>query len=145
MSMISARAALRPKGTAARTILLPLLAVVALLLGLLAMHSLNLDTAHASMPAGGTAHTEAQLTTPADSDEHVGDCGNDCAPEHSMLTMACVLALLVGSALIAGAAIRSFLNTKALWRLVPVAGLPSLASLAPPKPPSLLVLSISRT
>ncbi|MFD1716140.1 DUF6153 family protein [Amnibacterium flavum] len=145
MSMISTRAALRPKATAARTILLPLLAVVALLLGLLAMHSLNLDTAHAAMPAGGTAHAEAHLTMPAGSDEHVGDCGNDCAPEHSMLTMACVLALLVGSALIAGAAVRSFRNTSAPWRVAPLAGLPALAVLIPPKPPSLLVLSISRT
>jgi len=145
MTMTSARAALRPKTMTARTVLLPLFAVAALLLGLLAMHSLNLDSAHASMPAAGTAHTEAHLTMPATTGEHTGGCSNDCAPEHSMLTMACVLALLVGSVLLGAAVIRTIRSTPTRWLLTHIEGLPSLAALAPPKPPSLLVLSISRT
>ena len=126
-----------------RRVVIALLAVPAILIGLLAMHFLaseslapeshSMTASAADSPMVAVAHNEAPAP--------VG-CDEMCAPTHDMLGMACVLALLVSADLIIfhvflfrfrtlGAALRQIVAR--------------LSALAPPAPPSLHVLSISRT
>lgn len=141
--------------------------------GLLAMHFLSPPNAHAaSEPMDGAvqtiqsvdsgvaapsmtlAHSERDVAvvnampaeaaqSPATDDE--SHCGGDCgsSPHQSMLMMGCVLALL--------AVLIVLLRPRMLGRvwaaeLLAVRRLPLLGAVLPrPRPPSLVVLSISRT
>jgi len=130
-------------------------AVPAVLIGLVAMHSLTSggmnETAITTLPSASVGHHTSSTVPLADmvamAPSHDapapgGDCGGPCMPSHDMLGMLCVLALLVtvivfAMRLLLGAlpALRSVLGT--LHR--------KAVALAPPSPPSLHVLSISRT
>ena len=117
-----------------KQLLVVVFAVPAILVGLLAMHFLT---------AGGpseSAHTQsmsavASMPTPVD------DCESSCAPSHEMLGMICVLALLA-------AVVFPVRPIRIRWDYLPrvtANGAARAVSLAPPQPPSLHVLSISRT
>ena len=142
------------------------LLVAAVVLGLLAMHTLTgtLTSGHADTPAaaseaahaapdsdlGGTVATGSMLenTIGTGPEASGGHCEGDCdssggMPDHSMLMMACVLALLAATIVLLAPALLARLGTAlALLRLH---GRNVLTALPHPRPPSLIVLSISRT
>ena len=140
MSMIALAQRLRPGPRGLGHSLLLLIGVTAaIIVGLLAMHSLNSHAARAEPTAVVSVHdmnaTDHGTTQPATGD----DCG-DCGGHASMLAMACVLALLIVSVLL-------FLpRVGTTWGAALRAG-PTLIARAAvlPRPPSLLVLCISRT
>jgi hypothetical protein len=122
-----------------------LLAVPAILVGILAMHFL------AGLPNGGGQAHAMSASAPAVA-EHMSteavppvsdSCSAQCGPAHEMTAMACLLlALLVAAVLLAGAmGSTGALSPRMLLARVGAA----TGGLAPPRPPSLLVLSISRT
>lgn len=130
-------------------------ALPAILIGVIAMHVLSNDgmaesaAAHATgsgpMIASGPVHgadegiASAQgpgLPAPAEG------CEGLCGPGHAMLGMICVLALLVTSVLLT---LRLMLVRCADVRRMVRSLAANAAALAPPTPPSLHVLSISRT
>lgn len=126
----------------ARLVLLSTLVVV----GLLGMHTLSADhTDHAETPAAHVAamgahdrvadEAQAATTFAAGLDEIVSGAGHDAA------LIACVLALLVASLLIARAR-PGFIRSHRISVVALAVGLPATA---PARPPSLLELSISRT
>lgn len=152
MSLIAVAQQVRGPRTLTRTLLLLVAVTAAIIVGLLAMHSLNTHataTGHAgSVPASSVAadadtHHDvpaaaASTGVPADH-SWCADCGDD----HAMTWMACVLALLVS--VIVLALVREGWRTRlgegvlravrARWR----------ASAPFASPPSLTVLCISRT
>lgn len=74
---------------------------------------------------------------------HCGDGCGEPAPSHSMLMMGCVIALLIGLVLLIAPRL---LGRGWLTRLLAVRALPLLGAVLPrARPPSLIVLSISRT
>jgi hypothetical protein len=126
-----------------RRLLITLVAVPAILTGLLAMHFLAGADEVASTSMGMSASAVSTATS-AMTDVAGIDCAGVCLTSHDMtMSMACVLAVL------ATVIIRALLLTFArrdpellnrllsLWRA-------RIASLPPPVPPSLHVLSISR-
>lgn len=152
MSLIAVAQQVRGPRTLTRTLLLLVAVTAAIIVGLVAMHSLNTHattTGHAgtvpvvSVAADAGSHHDASAAaaaaeTPAD---HSG-CA-DCAGDHAMAWMACVLALLVSVIVLA--------RLRAGWR-IPAresvvravrARWPAAAHFDPP--PSLTVLCISRT
>ena len=145
MSMIALAQRLRPGPRGLGHSLLALIAVTAaIIVGLLAMHSLNSHTETAA-PATASAMHEHGTAGPGVTDHGTtqpatdGDCA-DCGGHASMLAMACVLALLIVSLLL-------FLPRVGItWGAALRAG-PTLIARAThlPRPPSLLVLCISRT
>jgi hypothetical protein len=145
MSLIALTDRLRTGRTVARTLLLLIAVTGAVIVGLLAMHSLNAHTAtdtghqatvNMSAAAGaGDHHSGATVT-----DEPCADCGGG----HSdMLAMACVLALLTTVLLLMrpGAVMR-WLSILPRPRPSFMAALFSRPAL---RPPSLTVLCIRRT
>ncbi|MFB8147469.1 hypothetical protein ACFC1W_12065 [Microbacterium sp. NPDC056003] len=146
-----------------RTLAAVLLAA-AVIVGLLAMHVLSSGTAdhapaapaaaavsemapappsHDAAPAAGhpgTAQAGAAQAAPCDCDAPMAPMA---APDHSMLMMACVLALLVGLLLIAAPVLTGVL---AVLACTTDTGLQvARRGVARARAPSLLVLSISRT
>jgi len=145
MSMIALAQRLRPgpRGLG-HSVLLLIAVTAAIIVGLLAMHSLNSHTETAA-PAIASAMHEHGTAGPGVTDHGTtqpatdGDCA-DCGGHASMLAMACVLALLIVSLLL-------FLPRVGItWGAALRAG-PTLIARAThlPRPPSLLVLCISRT
>jgi hypothetical protein len=137
-------------------ILMVLLGVPAIVIGLLAMHALTTDTgggngaarvvtAAAAMPAMSApvsagvhlAAMVASVGTPAS-----GMCSGLCAPDHEMLGSACVLALLVTVLLFT---LHLVLASRKEPRRNVLAVVASTGLLAAVAPPSLHLLSISRT
>ncbi len=129
-----------------------LFAVPAILVGLLAMHVLTAagvsesGASHAmsgptagapphSSEAGMAARTSPNMPAPTE------DCGGQCGPSHDMLSMICVLALLATIILLTLHLI--LIRWGELRRIV--TALTAKASALPLAPPSLYVLSISRT
>ena len=122
-----------------RAVLLLIALTTALIVGLLAMHALNTPTTHAEPAAAVAVHDTSAAhghdAPPAD------DGCPDCGGHEAMLAMACVLALLVVSLLLllprAGVG-----WGVAFGRAGPlfIAGRAALS-----RPPSLLVLCVSRT
>jgi hypothetical protein len=146
MSLSAFRSALRPRRGLWRNLLVTLAAVAALLVGLLAMHSLNLEhgmsTSMASTVAPTGHHNAAMVTGNAPVNVANDSGKGPWSPEHSMTTMTCILALLV-SALPIG-----IIRLVTAWRPVlrRVTGvLKRWAALPSPQPPSLHALCISRT
>lgn len=133
---------MRPGSTASRRLLFGLLAIAALIVGLIAMHSPAEAGSHSSGHAHGVVHSEPMLKT---ADAHLlapTDCAGDgCGKDHPMMVMACVLALLVASIGFAGAALRGVTRPPASSWPARIA----YATSPDPAPPSLFVLSISRT
>lgn len=143
MTLDAVNRALRPHALVWRRLLLTLAAVVAIIVGLLAMHSFSTD-------AGNHDATTA-VVAEAHQHEHGGapfvanhDCDGACEPGHSMPVTACLLALLVFTLLLAAR------EAVARGRLpLPGAANPEwpvqAGALRWPRPPSLEALSISRT
>ena len=142
--MIALAQRLRPGPRGLGHSLLLLIAVTgAIIIGLLAMHSLNSHTETAA-PATAAAMLEHGTAGPGSADHGTtqpatdGDCA-DCGGHASMLAMACVLALLIVSLL--------FLPRVGIAWGAALRADPALIARAAvlPRPPSLLVLCISRT
>lgn len=150
--MRALREVLHPQRALWRKLLLGLAAVATIVAGLLAMHSLNLPSHHnevvvaqpgvAVVAQPGTVdephHTASAIASLAADD--TGTCDGACGM-NSMLG-ACIFALLAAGALLAGAATLS--RTSAI-HLVLARSIAAVTSVAPPTPPSLHALSISRT
>ncbi|WP_240606975.1 DUF6153 family protein [Microbacterium sp. Gd 4-13] len=147
MSLIAVAHQVRGTRTLTRTLLLLIAVTVAIIVGLLAMHSLNTHTTatgHADTVATASDTSAAmdhdQTATTPEAAEACADCGSD-GP--AMSWMACVLALLATALLL--------LRPTGGWRIIspatvragPTAAWPALAHTLPP--PSLTVLCISRT
>lgn len=147
MSLIAAAERVHARHAPVRKLLMLVAITVAVIAGLLAMHSLNTHpttTGHSSAVAVTTAdHHDAPTAVTAASSNASHEGCTDCAGDHAMAWMVCVLALLVATVLLW----RSF----AQWRTpgtnllirMPLARGPT--SLVLPLPPSLTVLCISRT
>ncbi|MGV3714040.1 DUF6153 family protein [Pseudolysinimonas sp.] len=140
-----------------RRLAFALIAVPAIVVGLLAMHVLaasGMGSAGASYPVSehtsdvvpmheaplvqGAQEAAANPGVPAPAE----DCGGMCGPSRDMIGMICVLALLVTMVLL------TVHLTLIRWERLRRAGTALVAqatSLSPPTPPSLHVLSISRT
>lgn len=129
-----------------RRLVIALFAVPAILLGLLAMHVLaNGGMTEASSPhASSPAHSPEQSMAMAVSSDSQSPayCGGECGPNHNMLSMICVLALLISVLLLVPPLILT--RWQELRRDI-LALIAKTAALAPPDPPSLHALSISRT
>lgn len=146
------REALHPQRLLWRRLLLGLAAVAAIVAGLLAMHSLNLSSHHNEVvvaehsetvdgqPGAIHDHHEVGSAGTANAADETGTCGGACGMDS--LLGGCILALLVASVLLAGAASSTRTSTT---RVALVSAVTAAASLVPPAPPSLTVLSISRT
>ena len=122
--------------------------VGALLVGLLAMHTVSSSLGNHSDPAMSAMDDSANPKSDmaAMSDVHVGpaDCSGMCDPGHSMTVMVCVLALLFTGFLLAAIRPAALLNLApagySFIRLVR-----AFAAREGPAPPDLKVLSIFRT
>ncbi len=147
MSMIALTEHLRADRSMARTLLLLIALIGAVIIGLLAMHSLNTHATaesghHATMAtdaAGASAVGDAHGATTVSAEESCADCGTS----HSgMLAMACVLALLATVLLLARPR-----GVQRGFALLPRPGPPAVPRAGSPglHPPSLTVLCISRT
>lgn len=143
MSLIALTERLHAGRSMARTLLLLIAVTAAVIVGLLAMHSLNTHT------AADTGHQTTVATASATAEDHhsgstaTGEPCADCGSGHSdMLAMACVLALLA-TVLLLGRLRPSKVSLSLLPRPQPLsAALPGGPRL---RPPSLTVLCISRT
>jgi hypothetical protein len=127
-----------------RLILLRLALVIAVLAGLLAMHTLMTGPPQTAATAAVTVEHHPADTGGALSESATPeDCGSSgCHPLHALGFITCLLVLLVAWVL-SGAA-----PPAARWRrALPVAALALVALLrsVAPQPPSLVALSISRT
>lgn len=146
MSLSAFRSALRPRRGLWRNVLVTLAAVAALLVGLLAMHSLNLEHGMSASMASMTAPVGLHNANIAIDDSLVSVAndrgGNPSSPEHSMTAMACILALLVSVLLIG--IVRLITAGRPMLRQV-VGVLKLWVDLLAPEPPSLHALCISRT
>ena len=132
----------RPRSSWRRGVI-AVLAVPAILIGLLAMHFLASET----MTPASHLMTVSAADSPMIADAQDGapvtpECGPTCGPAHDMLAMACVLALLVSIVLIMLPVFLSRIHSIGAAVQVIQA---RLSALAPPFPPSLYALSISRT
>jgi len=148
MSVMTLRRAMRPGATLARTFLLTAGAVIAVLIGLLGMHVLSTGSTHhapvvisESASHGGDLALAGAATAPS----HLaadpcadGGCGGETG---AMPYMACVLALLAVSVILAFRPTRSVMTSRGL---APPAAIAAPIE-SPPVAPDLNVLSISRT
>ena len=144
MSLSTFRLALRPQRELWRHLLLSLAVVATIVVSLLAMHSLN--TEHAASESSFTAvtavgHHDTGIATGLSPAGVAADCGDPCAPEHLMTTMACILALLV-SVLLVGV-IRVIAWQPVRNQMIALAERSTTLRLS--VPPSLYALGISRT
>ena len=134
MSVMTLRQAMRPSATLARTFLLTAAAVIGVLIGLVGMHHggepAMVDVAS---PDAATAGDHSAADPCAE-----GDCGGGM---DAMAFMACVLALLAVSIVLA---IRPGRVVTIARAQAPPHATATLTE-APPVPPDLNVLSISRT
>lgn len=130
------------RSTAWKRWLIALVAVPAVLVGLLAMHALA--AAHEA-----TSHSESSLVSPSgvalivDSvpAADAAECGEVCGPAYDMGAMACLLALLLCALAVAMTPGLGGWNISDPTRAL----LAKALSLTPPAAPSLERLSISRT
>ncbi|MGV8896327.1 MAG: DUF6153 family protein [Rhodoglobus sp.] len=145
MSVSAIRRALRPRRALWRNLLVSLLAVTAIVAGLLTMHSLNLEHGGSATVASSTAamsHHDATVVAGDPAMAATDSCGDPCAPEHSMTVMACILALLVSVLLIG--AMRVITSWAPVRRRIATI-VDQAVALSLPAPPSLHALCISRT
>lgn len=147
MSVMTLRRAMRPRATWAHAFMLTAAAVLGVLIGLLGMHALSTGSTHhaPAVVAEDTHHADSAMTADALAPGNAAaePCSEDgCGGGmDAMAFMACALALLaVGIVL----AIRPAWITIAPRALASPGAAPTLVE-APPAPPDLHVLSISRT
>ena len=140
MSMIDFAQRLRPgpRGLG-QTVLLLIAVTAAIILGLLAMHSLNSHTESTAPTAAVAMHDAGTADHGTTQPVSHGECA-DCGGHPSMLAMTCVLVLLGLSLLILLP--RLGITWGAALRAGPVR---SIRAATFSRPPSLLVLCISRT
>lgn len=123
------------RNTRTRRIVITLIAVPAILLGLLLMHVLSADGPTTGIGVGGS--TSAMVIADLSADT---DCDGPCAPTHSMAESACILALLVSLTLLtAPVLVRRWLVLASPMRFA------LFDTRAPSAPLTLHELSISRT
>lgn len=142
--------------SAVRRLLLVAPVALAIITGLLAMHTLT--GSHQPAVSGSSAmsvHGQVDdaspggIATTATMDEGAGDhcpavCGGSAGmPDHSMLMVVCVLALLAAIIVLLAPTVMTVLARTLARERVRTGAM--LAALPRPRPPSLLVLSISRT
>lgn len=150
MSLITLAQHVRGQRAFTRTLLIVIAVTGAVIVGLLAMHSLNTHTTasgHGDTVAVAeevsthhdAAPLSAQLNTTAAHDDGCGDCGDD----HAMAWIACVLALLVSVLVLARHRIGWRITVRDDVLRAVQARWPAPAQIVPP--PSLTVLCISRT
>jgi hypothetical protein len=132
-----------------RRILTAFFAVSAVVFGLLAMHvMITLGASPSPDGSGMTSHhvmsetSRADLTTSPMMNATPDGCAGTCSPEHDMISMICVLALLVTLLLLTVQLFRIPWDELRLWSR---AHTPRPNARPAPKPPSLHALSISRT
>ncbi|RDV44742.1 hypothetical protein DOE76_10985 [Leifsonia sp. ku-ls] len=148
-----------PRLSGVQRIVVLLLAVTGIVTGLLAMHTLTTVTgdhsAHHAVAtthddsgiaaAGATTHRAAMVSDADTEMSHgAGDCNGSCQSGHNMANMVCLLALLALTLVLTLRVIFTRWGND-LHRLVAALAAALPATLAPPSPPSLHVLSISRT
>jgi H+/Cl- antiporter ClcA len=143
-----------PASAPPHALLLLLALAVLLIAGLLGMHTFTGDAMGHGTPATmSAAHTVVSDGSPdsrhamtADATAASHDCDDSCATghggDHASMGAACVLALLAGLLLILPPLL---LGRRGLHHLLRVPASDPPAGLRPPRPPSLLLLSISRT
>jgi hypothetical protein len=128
-----------------------LVAVPAVLIGLLAMHVLattgasdvsSSATIAMHHSSEGASHDAAAMAASPALPSPADDCGQTCPPSHDMLTMICVLALMVTLVFVTFLLIRTRWDDRGLSSLLQREPTGFVKALAPP---SLHVLSISRT
>lgn len=142
MSLAAVNRALRPNALLWRRLLLCLVAVAAVVGGMLAMHSFSTDAGHGTTIAVAAAEAHHHEDSAASSIARE-DCGGSCEPGHSMAVTACLLALLVLTILFA---VRDVPGRGLMMLAAVVRSAQRYARAVPwPKPPSLEALSISRT
>lgn len=124
------------------------LGVAAIVVGLLAMHVITATSSdHTSHHTAATTHEHGgtiAMTDPSPTGAATTDCNSTCESGHNMASMACLLALLITTLILS---VRVIINRwgSDLYRLIAALSAALPAALAPPSPPSLLTLSISRT
>ena len=145
-------------------LLLTFVTALLLIAGLLAMHTLTgtllgghtdapaasavTDAGHADAGAAAVTGSMSDASAGMGADAAAGHCAGDCGdaggmPDHTMLMMACVLALLAAVIVLLAPVLLARLG--AALSLLRLHGRTVLAALPHPRPPSLIVLSISRT
>ncbi|MBW9111548.1 hypothetical protein JNB63_16960 [Microbacterium trichothecenolyticum] len=144
MSLIALTARLRAGRSTARWLLLLIAITGAVIIGLLAMHSLNSHSAtDASDRAGTAVVTVADMGHTHSAADDTTDLCADCGSDHSsMLAMACVLALLAVALLLLRPNLgHRWLSTMPRPQPVHL----TFMNLAGLRPPCLTALCISRT
>jgi energy-converting hydrogenase Eha subunit F len=147
MSLVRMAQHVQGPRTLGRNVLVVLAVSIAVIVGLLAMHSLNTHAVSAEPAAETAAQANAEMTahhSPAVPSEPEVGCAACGQGEHSSAWMACVIGLLLTLLLLAprrgpGAAVRTARGDRVprlLW---------AARCLAAPPGPSLNVLCISRT
>ena len=146
MGLMTLRATVLRPAAVQRTVLL-LGVVVAIVAGLLAMHTIATGmTGHSEPGTAAMAVASDHHPAGAQSDPMGNGCAEDCAPTHDMTAMVCVLALLVGGLLLLVGLLRGIESHTHSMRLRPLGdAVRGLGSLPFRDPPDLLELSISRT
>ena len=147
MSLYALNRALQSHTLVWRRLFVIFAAVVAILGGLLAMHSFSTHTDHGSSVAAAEGAHSHGATDTHEADSHAmaaDDCADGlCTPGHSSELTACLLALLVATIILA---VRSVPGRALLLLIVALTSARLQLSVArPARPPSLVALSISRT
>lgn len=141
MSLIALTERLDTGRNAARMLLLLIAITGAVIVGLLAMHSLNSHTADHAGSLTSAEHSDLVATSTLDQNAAADGCGDCGSHTPSMLLITCGLAILVAL----------LIFTRPFWTRAVLATLPrphpspSLALQRPALPPSLSALCISRT
>ena len=125
-----------------RRVVIALLAVPAILIGLLAMHILASETLAPEAHSMSASVADYPTLVNMHNDEPAPEgCAETCGPTHDMLGMACLLALLISAILIVLRVF--FFRFRAVTAVLHAIGA-RLSALAPLSSPSLHFLSISR-
>lgn len=140
------RAALQPAGATRRIALLGFGVVIAVIAGILAMHSLSLeDNQTGSVTPVVSAQAEpVAATAPVSSSDSEGCDTIVCTPGHALGAIACILALLLTLSLLILVDRSRWDELLALLRRH-LSVMPTPRGLALRAAPSLVTLSISRT
>jgi len=145
MSVMTLRTTVLRPAAVQRTVLL-LGVVVAIVAGLLAMHTIAGMTGHSDPATAAIAVTTDPHATGAHSGSTGNECAGDCAPNHDMMAMVCVLALLIGGVFLLIGLLRGVQSHSHAMQLRPLFDAAHvLRSVSFRDPPDLLKLSISRT
>ena len=146
MSVMRLRVALTRRVGYVRALLLAIIGVALMIVGLLSMHGMG-EIADHSMPAT-QAHAAASESlphdnpAPTDHEETAEDCAPACPSGDMMTMLMCVVALMVGALLVG---VRPKAMSVLPRHLVAPEIKHRVENIAPPAPPDLNVLSISRT